>query len=141
MLKMMTIGVAGFEEIEHTADWSLRVWGPDLANLLQQAAKGMLELSGIRLIAGKRQGREFIVEATDAEGLLVNFLGELLHILDQEGLAFDEYELTVAESMVKAKLKGAPVMDRKKEIKAVTYHNLRIENKSPGLEAIIVFDV
>lgn len=141
MFKMMTIRVAGFEEIEHTADWSLRVWGPDLANLLQQAAKGMLELSGIRLIAGKRQDREFIVEATDAEGLLVNFLGELLHILDQEGLAFDEYELIAAENVVRAKLKGAPVMARNKEIKAVTYHNLRIERKSAGLEAIIVFDV
>src|SRR3990172_958169 len=96
MFKMMTISVAGFEEIEHTADWSLRVWGTDFANLLQQAARGMMELSGIRLMAGKRQDREFIVEATDAEGLLVNFLGELLHILDQEGLAFDEYALIVA---------------------------------------------
>jgi SHS2 domain-containing protein len=141
MFKMMTISVAGFEEIEHTADWSLRVWGPDLANLLQQAARGMMELSGIRLMAGKRQDREFIVEATDAEGLLVNFLGELLHILDQEGLAFDEYALIVAGNVVKAKLKGAPVIERKKEIKAVTYHNLRIEKRSSGLEAIIVFDV
>ena len=141
MFKMMTISVAGFEEIEHTADWSLRVWGPDLANLLQQAARGMLQLSGIQLMAGKRQDREFIVEATDAEGLLVNFLGELLHILDQEGLAFDEYALIVAGNVVKAKLKGAPVIERKKEIKAVTYHNLRIEKRSSGLEAIIVFDV
>jgi SHS2 domain-containing protein len=101
----------------------------------------MLQLSGIQLMAGKLQDREFIVEGTDDEGLLVNFLGELLHILDQEGLAFDEYELTVGEKIVKAKLKGAPVMERKKEIKAVTYHNLRIEKKDAGLEATIVFDV
>ena len=130
---MATSNPAGFEEIEHTADWSLRVWAPDLA--------GLLELSGIRLAQGQRAGREITVEATDAEGLLVNFLGELLHILDQEGLAFDEYGLTVAENVVKAKLQGGPVMERKKEIKAVTYHNLNIEEKSTGLEALIVFDV
>ena len=138
---MATSSPAGFEEIEHTADWSLRVWAPDLAGLLEQAARGMLELSGIRLAQGQRAGREITVEATDAEGLLVNFLGELLHILDQEGLAFDEYGLTVAENVVKAKLQGGPVMERKKEIKAVTYHNLNIEEKSTGLEALIVFDV
>ncbi|HKY79717.1 MAG TPA: archease [Anaerolineales bacterium] len=138
---MATTSMAGFEEIEHTADWSLRVWAPDLAGLLEQAARGMLNLSGIRLVEGKRQQRELTVESTDAEGLLVNFLGELLHILEQEGLAFDEYELTLAENAVRAKLHGAPVMARKEEIKGVTYHDLRIEQKSTGLEALIVFDV
>jgi len=138
---MPSTSLAGFEEIEHTADWSLRVWAPDLAGLLEQAARGMLDLSGIRLSEGKRQRREITVESTDAEGLLVNFLGELLHILDQDGVAFDGYELVVAENVVKAKLQGAPVLKRKKEIKAVTYHNLRIEEKSAGPEALIVFDV
>lgn len=138
---MATTSLAGFEEIEHTADWSLRVWAPDLAGLLEQAARGMLDLSGIRLVDGKRETRELIVESTDAEGLLVNFLGELLHILDQEGRAFDEYQLSVAENVVKAKLQGGSVLERKKEIKAVTYHNLKIEEKSGGLEALIVFDV
>jgi SHS2 domain-containing protein len=138
---MPSTSLAGFEEIEHTADWSLRVWAPDLAGLLEQAARGMFDLSGIWLADSKRQRREITVESTDAEGLLVNFLGELLHILDQDGLAFDEFELAVAENVVKAKLQGAPVMERKKEIKAVTYHDLHIEQISAGLEALIVFDV
>lgn len=138
---MSSTSLAGFEEIEHTADWSLRVWAPDMAGLLEQAARGMLDLSGIRLSDGQRQRREVTVESADAEGLLVNFLGELLHILDQDGLAFDEYELAVAENVVKAKLHGAPVLERKKEIKAVTYNDLRIEQKPAGLEVLIVFDV
>ncbi|MFC2053874.1 archease, partial [Chloroflexota bacterium] len=32
--------IAGFREIEHTADWELEVWAPDILELLKQAAIG-----------------------------------------------------------------------------------------------------
>jgi SHS2 domain-containing protein len=132
---------AGYAEREHTADWSLHVWAPDLAGLLEQAAKGMADLSGITAKEGGRVKRSIKVESTDAEGLLVNFLTELLHFVDQEGLVFDTFHLTVSETVLQASMQGSPVAERKKEIKAVTYHNLKIEKKSKGLEAEIVFDV
>jgi SHS2 domain-containing protein len=132
---------AGFEEREHTADWSLHVWAPDLAGLLEQAAKGMADLSGIKSKEGERVKRSLKVESTDAEGLLVNFLTELLHLIDQESLVFDRFNLTVSENVLQAVMEGSPIAERKKEIKAVTYHNLKIEKKSKGLEAEIVFDV
>ncbi|MCL5428824.1 MAG: archease [Chloroflexi bacterium] len=135
------IADAGFEEIEHTADWSLHVWAPDLAGLLEQAAKGMADLSGIKTKDEERVNRTIKVESTDAEGLLVNFLSELLHLMDEEGLVFDSFDLLVAENVVKATMEGSPIAERKKEIKAVTYHNLKIEKKSNRLEAEIVFDV
>lgn len=132
---------AGFEELEHTADWALRVWAPDLAALLKQAAHGMLSLSGIQFAQGQRVERQLHVESADPEGLLVNFLTELLHILDDEGVAFDEYELAVSKNSVHANLTGGLVKERKKEIKAVTYHNLAVRKTANGLEAEIVFDV
>jgi SHS2 domain-containing protein len=140
-MPMSVIPSAGFEELEHTADWSLRVWALDLAGLLEQAARGMSEISGIQIAPGEQVERNFVVEAPDAEGLLVNFLGELLHMLDQEGIAFEQYELKVTENAVNAKLHGGQVAVRKKEIKAVTYHNLEIQNKVDRLEAELVFDV
>ena len=133
--------LSGFEEIEHTADWALRVWAPDLAGLLEEAARGMYALSGIRLEVGAREMRSLKVESTDAEGLLVNFLSELLHLAEKEKLAFDTFELTVSESVVAARLEGAPIVEQKKEIKAVTYHNLSVRAGSQGLSAEIVFDV
>lgn len=132
---------AGFEELAHTADWSLRVWAPDLAGLLEQAARGMYELSGVRLKEGSREQRSLKVESTDAEGLLVNFLGELLHFAEKENIAFDTYNLAVSESALRADLEGAAIAERSKEIKAVTYHNLKVEKKTTGLEVEIVFDV
>ena len=37
---------SGYVELDHTADWALRVQGTDLADLLEQAAAGMLALAG-----------------------------------------------------------------------------------------------
>lgn len=132
---------AGFREIEHTADWALRVWAPDLAGLLEQAARGMYTLSGITLARAPRQRRSLKVESNDAEGLLVNFLTDLLHFAESENLAFDEFGLAISEAEAVANLEGAPISERKKEIKAVTYHNLQIQQQTQGLEAEIVFDV
>jgi len=132
---------AGYEEREHTADWSLHIWAPDLAGLLEQAAQGMSDLSGIKTKEDERVKRSITVESTDAEGLLVNFLSELLHLMDQAGLVFDTFDLSVSENSLQANMEGSPILERKKEIKAVTYHNLKIAKRSKGLDAEIVFDV
>ena len=64
---------AGFQEVEHTADWELHVWAPDLGALLEQAARGMYQLSGTRLAGAPRVRRNLEIQAVDAESLLVRF--------------------------------------------------------------------
>ena len=137
----MNTNLAGFREREHTADWELEVWAPDLACLLEQAALGMLALSGARLQEGPRQRRALSLQAEDAERLLVAFLSELLWLGEAEGLGFDRYELQVVGFTLQAGLEGAPIASLAKEIKAVTFHNLNIRQTERGLEANIVFDV
>jgi SHS2 domain-containing protein len=119
----------------------LHVWAPDLAGLLEQAARGIADLSGIKANDTQKIERSIKVESTDAEGLLVNFLTELLHLMDNENLVFNTFSLTVLGNALNASMTGSPILERKKEIKAVTYHNLKIEKKPRGLEAEIVFDV
>jgi len=132
---------AGYREVEHTADWELEVWAPDLTGLLEQAARGMYALCGVRLQAGPRQMRSFTLQAIDAESLLVSFLSELLYIAEQEGLGFDNYQLLVEGNSLYAELGGAPLASLNKEIKAVTYHNLEIRQSPGRLDIRIVFDV
>jgi SHS2 domain-containing protein len=132
----------GFREHPHTADWELEVWAPDLATLLEQAARGMYTLSGMRLLAGSPQERSIALHAADAEGLLVNFLTELLWVEQEEGLGFDDFAITVEDqSNLRAELRGSAIANLDKEIKAVTYHNLAVETTSKGLRVNIVFDV
>lgn len=131
----------GCREIEHTADWELEVWAPNLSALFEQAARGMYMLAGTRLQTSPRLKRELQLRMSDTESLLVSFLTELLYFGEQDGVGFDEYQLTLQEYELKAVLWGAPIAQQNKEIKAVTYHKLAIRQTPRGQEVNIVFDV
>jgi len=132
---------AGFRELEHTADWQLEVWAPDLPALYAQAALGMYELSGIRLDSANRVSEALELESDDQESLLVEFLHELLYLGESRGLAFDDFNIKIEDARLSAQVSGAAIADQNKEIKAVTYHDLKIQEGPRGLEAKIVFDV
>lgn len=131
----------GFEEIEHTADWALRVWAQDHAELFRQAAIGMSVLSEIKLDSESRVEEHLEVSEIDIESLLVSFLSELVFFGEQDDLGFDRFEITIRDLTLYANLSGAPITSRKKEIKAVTYHNLEVVRTQNGFEVVIVFDV
>jgi SHS2 domain-containing protein len=131
----------GYEEIEHTADWELRVWAPDLPRLLEQAARGMYALSHTRLMRGDRVAYDLEFPFEDRESLLVDFLSELLFYGEDKGIAFDQFDLTFDETNFKACLSGAAIDRQSKEIKAVTYHRMKVRETGGGLEVNIVFDV
>ena len=133
----------GFEEIEHTADWALRVQGRDLCELLGNAAWGMSHLMVAEPAAIPLQLEEqFELEAYDAESLLVLWLSELAYWAEMEGLVFGQFELDqVTPTHLEAIARGSRVSDLQKHIKAVTYHNLSIIVTEAGLETTIVFDV
>ena len=131
----------GFEEISHTADWSARVWAEDLPSLFVEAARAMNSLSGTVMGTGPRVTRTFEAEGPDVESLLVAFLSELVYYQEQENLAFDVFDLRVAAQWLKAEMEGAQIGSVEKAIKAVTYHNLKIENTAEGFETAVVFDV
>lgn len=131
----------GYEEIPHTADWALRAWAPDLPGLLAECARGMNWLSGAELARGPAQRRTFQVQGPDRESLLVAFLSELAYLAEQEGFAFDRFDIRLKGDRLEVDMQGAPLQSLSKAIKAVTYHNLKIEQTGRGLEAVVVFDV
>ena len=131
----------GFREQPHTADWALLVWAPDLAGLLQQAARGMYDLMHARVRPEAQAIYQFEIAAADPETLLVMFLSELLYFTQRDEVGFEEFEVSLAGNRVTAKVTGAPLEAIAKEIKAVTYHNLSIHPSPRGLEVRIVFDV
>ena len=133
----------GFEEIEHTADHALLVSGNSWEHMLTNAAHGMNSLmvpggTGI----GTQIQKQIVVEASDAEGLLVEWLSELAYWAEKELLVFTRFEFQQASSTcVQAILFGGHVPELQKHIKAVTYHNLEIIKTDKGLAATVVFDV
>ena len=64
-----------FEEVDHTADIAIRVWGRDLAELFVNGAYGMAcQMADLDAV---NQEVEHLIEleAYDAETLLVSWLG------------------------------------------------------------------
>jgi len=138
---METKNRSGFEELQHTADWALRVWAPNPLELLQIAVVGMLALMGVQLSYEKQLRKEVMCSAGDLESLLVGFLNEILFWIETEGIDSDHFELTLTDHNLTGYVECAPVLSLEKEIKAVTFHDLRIVRTSEGYETKIVFDV
>jgi len=135
-----------YEEISHTADVALRIYGKDLKELFSNAALGMFDimadLEGIR-------GSVFIdvkLEAPSKEELLVAWLDELLYNFYTKGIIFFGFDITeLAENRLLAKARGRHLGENKnrlkREIKAATFHNIAIKEAPDGLTVDIVFDV
>ena len=129
--------------VEHTADWALRVRGPDLPGLFGRAAVGMARLlAGDLAAVPLEEARELALAADDAESLLVEFLGELAYWAERDGLVCPVVVLSeMSPTMLRAMARGGRLAELQKHIKAVTYHELAIRPYDGGLEVTIVFDV
>lgn len=138
-----SISKTGFEEVEHTADWALRIYGHDLGELLVNAARGMSHLLVSESANRPPEVEKYIeLEAYDTEGLLVNWLSELAYWAEVEGIIFFEFDLhRVTPTHLQATVRGVRTPGLQKHIKAVTYHNLKIVETQTGLETTVVFDV
>jgi SHS2 domain-containing protein len=132
-----------FEEVEHTADRALRIWGRDLAELLVNAALGMNSL----MLAADADSEPAVathisLEAIDAENLLVAWLSELAFYAETESLVFTHFEFSrISPIGLSAVARGNRVGVLERHVKAVTFHNLEIRSASDGLSTTVVFDV
>jgi SHS2 domain-containing protein len=136
------VAAGPFYEIDHTADVALRVHGRDLAELLRNAAAGMIALAGFATEPGPCRPFRLRLTASDAETLLVTWLEEILAQAEAERTLLQDYTLRVTDPLgLDAEGSAAPVSSLAKEIKAVTFHGLQILPAEGGLEASIVFDV
>jgi SHS2 domain-containing protein len=136
-------GPPQFEEIEHTADKSLRIYGDNLCALLINAARGMNSLMTAELCDIAVPVKKHLkLDAFDAESLLVEWLSELAFWAETEMLIFIKFEFqNLTDTSAEVTVLGGKVPRLEKHIKAVTYHNLKIIETERGLEATVVFDV
>jgi SHS2 domain-containing protein len=132
-----------FEEIEHTADLSLRCGGPDLESLFRNAALGMYHLMGAAAQGLNAETRHAVhLAAEDAESLLVDWLGELAYLAEARGIVFEEMTFeSLSPTRLEAMLVGGPAAHMDTLVKAVTYHQLKVERSEGGFTATVVFDV
>jgi SHS2 domain-containing protein len=137
---------SGFSILEHPADMGLEVWGPDLPEVFRQAALGLTSIIVEPASVGDRERRSVSITGSDIENLLVRWLSEILYIYDGEGFLVKDIEIrTLSDSTLTAVLNGE-WMDTGKhhfrvDVKAVTYHQLKIARTKDVWTARVFLDI
>jgi SHS2 domain-containing protein len=135
-----------YSVIDHTADIGIRVQAKTLKSIFSYSAKAVFELSFQKRKKKSGKGRAILVsaQAKDIEELFVNWLNELLSLSQAKGVVFSSFKIktlnpfsVVAQAIAFCQEDYRP----EKEIKAATYHGLKIEEKKDGWTAEVIFDV
>lgn len=134
------------EFFEHTADLGLRTRAADLDGLFAEAARALFSavVEDLGTVVAS-QRLEFRIAGTDKEYLLFDWLKALLYRFDAEHLLFSRFEVRVGEGGLEAAAWGEP-MDPSRhepnhEVKAITYHRLKVEKTADGWLAEVIVDI
>jgi SHS2 domain-containing protein len=127
----------GFNILEHPADMGIEAHGNNLKEAFEQAAVGLIAIildpSKIENIATKKVQ----IYASDYEQLLVKWLTEVLYLYDGENFATGKFEIeTLTPKSVTAIINGEKFNNTKHttkmDVKAITYHQILVQEKQDG---------
>ena len=136
-----------YEYLEHTADMGLLVSGKNLSELLKNAAQGLFETIAVVDTVDETESIEIQLTAESVEELFVAWLDELIFRHETEEIFFKRANIhRCSETEMFATVYGEPVNFDKHEvyteIKSVTYHQLKVEQKPDGSwHAQVIFDL
>lgn len=130
-----------YELIDHTGDLGIEVHAPTLEGIFAEAGRALFEILAEAPDPGPLRPEEFPLPPGPPEEALREFLAELLYRFSAERTMYVAFE---AGTRAVRALRGVfdPTRHRPKtEIKAVTWHGLRVEREGPGWKARVIFDV
>ena len=133
-----------YKQIEHTADLGATVYGGSLPELFENAAFAMFDMMADLDGVLPEVTVKIDIEEPDGEILLVSWLNEVLYAAYIKGMLFCEFRVISLEGNRLSAEAAGMTMDPgriRHEIKAATYHDLKIEKKNGDYEVTIVFDV
>jgi SHS2 domain-containing protein len=135
-----------YETFEHTADVGIRVRAAELPELFADAARGMFSLMVPNLdeVRGS-QSLAFSLEDDPPEALLRRWLAELLYVFHVRRLVFARFDVALRPGGLTATAWGEPIDPARHqldvEIKAVTWHGLKLERQAEGWLAEVIVDI
>jgi SHS2 domain-containing protein len=135
-----------YEYFEHTADLGLRIRVSDVNTLFAEAGAALFAavVDGLETVH-QDQRIDVEIAGTDREYLLFDWLRELLYRFDAEHLLFSRFEVNVGKNGLRASAWGEPIDTARHvlshEVKAITYHGLRVEREGDGWIAEVIVDI
>jgi SHS2 domain-containing protein len=135
-----------FETFDHTADLGLRIRAADLDTLFAEAARGLFctIVDDLESVAPAERF-DLQIAGEDNEYLFFDWLRELLYRFDAEHRLFSKFEVRMNESGLTASVWGESYDPEKHElcheVKAITYHGLKVEKLDDGWLAEVIVDI
>lgn len=134
-----------YEELGHTSEIGIRLTAATAPALFSCAAQAMFHLATPvdEATIEIEQSRTITVTSADSESLLVDWLNELLYLYETSGVVFRQFTIAAwAPTQLEATVAGGrtetpPAM----HIKAVTYHQLAVEERDEEWQAQVFFDI
>ncbi len=138
--------VAMFELFEHTADIGIRVRSETLETLFAEAARGLFSVIAANLDAVRPlQEMALKIGGNRHDDLLFDWLDELLYSFDTKHLLLGEFAVTIGAKGLTAVVRGEPIdaarHELHTEVKAITYHGLKVEREGDGWLAEVIVDI
>jgi SHS2 domain-containing protein len=140
-----------YEIFEHTADYGIRARAESPEDLLADAARGLFSLMVANLDAVRAVEQvEFRIEGDQFDDLLHDWLTELLYTFAVRHLALSDFHVQVegelpATLRLVATARGEPIDPTRHEIdlevKAITWHGLKVERQGGEWLAEVIVDV
>lgn len=143
----MSVMPKAYEFFDHTADIGVNVYGATLEELFRNAASALYAAMGQLQKSGVRRQKSVEIQAPTFEDLLHDWLAELLYEVEASHVLYDEIEIgTLTQHHLAATLHGGAIdffrSETNEEIKAITYHHLRVQQTPDGQwHATVIFDV
>lgn len=140
-----------FELRDHTADIGVYATGGTLGDVFAALADGLTAAMCDELVSGG-DSFELSVRAESREALLFEYLDDLIYERDVRNVLPVDHEVTVRGGddgertgdnwTLEGRARGIPLSDvTAREVKAVTYSEMRLAETDTGWEAYVVFDV
>ncbi len=134
------------ELFDHTADLGLRIRTADLNTLFAEAGECLLAsmVDDPKSVLAV-ESQTVAVAGTDREYLLFDWLRELLTRSDEARMLWCRFDVTVTPAGLTAAIWGEPFDPLRhllsREVKAITYHGLLLEESAGGFLAEVIVDI
>ncbi|OHB72446.1 MAG: hypothetical protein A2V70_14440 [Planctomycetes bacterium RBG_13_63_9] len=139
-----------YEIFEHTADLGLRIRCSDLSGLFSEAARALFSV----IVVNLDEVRPVVEVAYEVQGdrhdeLLRDWLAELLYTFHADRLLLAQFAVSFDDDAggghLTATARGEPIDPSRHEIdaevKAITYHGLKVEHDGEGWLAEVIVDI
>lgn len=122
----------------------LVAYGKSLAEAFANAAYGLFSLIVEPNKVKEKESRKVMVQAQDAEGLLFNWINELIYIFEVERLLFRSFSITeFTGQSLEATCWGERYDPSRHQlrtgVKSATYHMLKVDEEKNRVQ--VIFDV